>query len=73
MIEPRKPTSTETFKRSLFGAIAVYDLLPDEIVQQVSVRDFQREVQELLQLRTGYRTWVDTFSPRVLLYEHALA
>ena len=72
--EPRKGCFPELLRRSALGLVAVYNLLPKAVVDQGTVKDFQRELQELLTKRAaaGCEDWRFTFSPRVSLWKHPL-
>ena len=61
-------------RRSALGLVAVYNLLPTEAVQQLSVKGFQTKLAELLKERAaaGCDDWALTFSPRVALWKHPL-
>ena len=74
LVDPRGPRFSEQFRRSAFGLVAVYNLLPDEVVMAPTVSLFQGQLQSLLRsfavLGTGH--WYQLFSPRVPLYCHPL-
>ena len=59
--------------RSALGAVRLYNLLPDSIVQKESVRTFQAQLQALLicQART-HDDWMHLFSWRQPLYAHTM-
>merc|ERR1711907_700344 len=44
---------SEVLRRSALGLVSVYNLLPEHVVQQQTVRDFQRKLQEELQKRAA--------------------
>ena len=64
----------EIERRSAVGLIFVYNRLPADIVAQVTVKAFQRGLQQLLKERilSGCDDWRRTFSPRVPAYCHPL-
>ena len=72
--DPRKGSFPELLRRSAFGLVAVYNLLPSSVVQETSVKDFQSKLQNLLKERAtaGCDDWQRTFSPRVHLWRHPL-
>ena len=60
---------------SAFGLIAVYNLLPADIVEaSPTVREFQRALQSVVRQRAnaGCSDWEVTLSPRRPLYRHPL-
>ena len=62
-------------QNSMFGLIAIYNLLPAQIVEaSPCVPSFQKALQELVMFRAnaGYNDWENTLSPRVSLYKHPL-
>ena len=61
-------------RRSAFGVIAVYNLLPATVVQLDSVKEFQRALGELVKGRAqaGCEDLQLTCSPRVPLWRHPL-
>ena len=72
--DPRKGAFPELLRRSALGLIAVYNLLPESIVAEDTVKEFQKKLQELLKARAeaGCEDWADTLSPRVPLWRHSL-
>ena len=74
LVDPRTTTHLNCIRRSALGLVAVYNLLPLEVVRQESVKDFQSKLQELLKDRAGAGCddWPLTFSPRVPLLRHPL-
>ena len=72
--DPRKGRFPELLRRSALGLIAVYNLLPTEVVLESSVKGFQSKLQELVKTRAtaGYTDWSETLSPRVPLWKHPL-
>ena len=64
----------EVLRRSALGLVAVYNLLPADLVAAGTVKDFQRTLQDLLCHRavTGKLDWKETYSPRVPLWRHPL-
>ena len=61
-------------RRSALGLVAVYNLLPADVVQLDNVKDFQRALAGLLKKRAqaGCEDWQLTCSPRVPLWRHPL-
>ena len=71
---PRKDSSAPLIKRSALGLVAVYNLLPPEVVAARSVKQFQRELQGIVckYAKSGYPQWREILSPRVSLETHPL-
>ena len=65
---------SEVLRRSALGLVSVYNLLPEDTVQQKTVKDFMRRLQEVLKERAaeGCKDWKNTYSPRVPLWKHPL-
>ena len=57
--------STDVFQRSLFGFVRVYNLLPQSVVDAVTIHIFQRHLQDGLRRAAQARIsrWPDLFSP----------
>ena len=74
LMAPRQTTHLNCVRRSAFGLVAVYNLLPAKVVHKETVKDFQAALQELLKERAcqGCDDWTLTFSPRVPLHRHPL-
>ena len=74
LAEHRKGRFLEILRRSALGLVAVYNFLPAEIVAAVTVKDFQRQLQDLLCFRATRKEpdWKVTFSPRVPMWKHPL-
>ena len=72
--DPRKGAFPELLRRSALGLIAVYNLLPAELVAEKTVKDFQTKLQQVLRERAaeGCENWQQTYSPRVPLWKHPL-
>ena len=63
----------ETYKRSAFGLIDIYNLLPASIVEINTVPEFQKALQNLVKKVSVSRTdWPTLLSPRVPIYCHPL-
>ena len=63
-----QPTiGTEVLRRSLFGLVIVYNLLPQAVVDEKSVQSFQSSLQRALRnvARLGVPNWDCLFSPRL--------
>ena len=66
---------TDYLRRSVLGAVDVYNLLPPYIVEQeCDVSKFQAKLQELVLARAlaGCSDWAFSLSPRVPLHAHPL-
>ena len=61
-------------RRSIFGLIRVYNMLPDSVVQASSVKEFQRLLTMIMKILASqeYRRWDVLFSPRIPINEHPL-
>ena len=70
--DPRAYTHLNATRRSALGLVAVYNLLPAEVVQKTIVKEFQKSLQELVKERAvaNCENWAETLSPRVPLYRH---
>ena len=68
------PHCPELLRRSAFGLVKVYNMLPAHVVRTSTVKDFQSNLQEFLKerARSGCEDWAATFSPRVHWYKHPL-
>ena len=72
--DPRKECRAPLIKRSAFGLVAVYNMLPLRVVAARSVKLFQRELQEIIcnHAVAGYPQWQEIISPRESLETHPL-
>ena len=72
--DPRKGNFPELLRRSALGLVAVYNLLPAEVVAERTVPDFQKQLQLLLKKRAtaNCEDWAQTLSPRVPVWRHPL-
>ena len=72
--DPRKGTFPELVRRSALGLIAVYNLLPADLVEEKTVKGFQSKLQGHLKERAaaGCEDWAETLSLRVPLWKHLL-
>ena len=70
----RAGTHLNVLRRSALGLVTVYNLLPRDVVNTATTRDFQKKLQQVLKDRAeqGCDDWALTFSPRVPLYQHLL-
>ena len=68
------PNCPELLRRSALGLAAVYNMLPEEVVATNCVRDFQRNLQNLVKNRAqdSAEDWKSTLSPRVPWWRHPL-
>ena len=74
LTDPRGPRFTEQLRRSALGLIACYNLLPQGVVDSVSVSLFQSQLQAMVRDRAQHCSdWPDLFSPRTAMYQHPLA
>ena len=74
LVETRRGRFLEVLRRSALGQVAVYNLLPHEVVAESIVKQFQRKLRTLLEERasSGAENWQATFSPREPLWRHPL-
>ena len=74
LIDPRASSRSPLIKRSALGLVAVYNLLPHNVVCAKSVSAFQRGLQELIKsfAVTGHPMWSEALSPRLPLTVHPL-
>jgi len=74
LLDPRVTARSPLIKRSALGLVAIYNLLPHNIVSSKSVSAFQRGLQELVisYAVTGYPQWSEVLSPRLPLANHPL-
>ena len=74
MADPREGRFLEVLKRSALGLIAVYNLLPAEVVEANNVSSFQSRLSALLRSaqQRGCPRWQRLFSPREELARHPL-
>ena len=72
--DPRGPRFSEQLRRSALGLVAIYNLLPQEIVDAPFVSVFQSLLQSMLKdfAVSAVPDWQDLFSPRVPIYRHLL-
>ena len=70
----RERTHLNVIRRSALGLIAVYNLLPADVVKLTGVKEFQRALQELVKKRAveNCEDWPLTLSLRVPLWRHPL-
>ena len=75
IVEPRTLLRHPIVKRSLFGLVAVYNLLPPRVVALNSVHEFQRALQHMVteRAKAGRGDWEDTLNPRIPIARHPLA
>jgi hypothetical protein len=73
--DPRCRISGDLAKRSAFGLVAIYNLIPYKCRCAKTVKEFQRNLQIIVQERAaeGLGHWRNTFCPRVGLCRHPLA
>ena len=73
--DPRKTTKSPLIKRSMFGLIAIYNMLPARIRSAESVPVFQKGLQDFMITfaAAGFPQWSEVLSPRLPLSTHPLA
>ena len=74
LVDVREGRFLEIVKRSALGLIAVYNLLPQRIVDEDVVCDFQKLLQDFVksQINADNAQWRDLFSPRIAMFQHPL-
>ena len=74
LVDPRDGSHSMLLTRSAFGLISVYNLLPQCIVDESSVKGFQSALQSMLKAKawTGLGNWEELFCPRGAMYCHSL-
>ena len=72
--DPRNDCRAPVIRRSAFGLVAVYNLLPPHVVAKKSVSAFQKAAQDMVCkiAKTGHPKWQEILSPRVALTQHLL-
>ena len=75
LVDPRQGATSPLLRRSAFGLVAVYNLLPEAVVCSTTVAAFQTGLQKLVRQRAeaGMESWETTLSPRLPLARHPLA
>ena len=70
----REGRFTEVIRRSALGAIAVYNMLPQAVVDIETVKMFQSTLQKMIRdrMHLGETNWALLLSPRVPMYRHLL-
>ena len=73
--DPRRQSRAPLVRRSAFGLIAIYNMLPHSSRVTRSVSAFQKSLQEVVTkyAAAGHPQWSDVFSPRLPLTSHPLA
>ena len=74
LVDVREGRYLEIVKRSALGLIAVYNLLPQKLVDEDAVCNFQKMLQELAksQINAGNERSREMFSPRIAIFQHPL-
>ena len=74
LVDPRFTLRSPLIKRSAMGLVAIYNLLPHNVVCAKSVSAFQKGLQELIITFavTGLPQWSEVLSPRLPLASHPL-
>ena len=72
--DPRRDCSAPLIKRSALGLVAVYNMLPPNILAAKTVKQFQHDVQDMIckLAKAEYPQWKEILSPRVSLETHPL-
>ena len=67
-------TILDVGRRSVFGLIRVYNMLPNSVVQASSVKEFQRLLTMMMKILISqeYRRWDVLLSPRIPINKHPL-
>ena len=74
IIDIRNRRFLEVERRSALGLIWIYNRLPEAIVSNDNVKEFQRNLQLLVKQRllSGDPDWKNILSPRIAVYRHPL-
>jgi len=74
LVDPRKEMKHPLIRRSVFGLVSIYNLLPASIVEAKTVSAFQQGLQHLVTERAkgGCDDWMNTLSPRQPIETHPL-
>ena len=74
MHDPRTDCKASLIKRSALGLVAIYNLLPPDLVSTKSVVTFQKGLQNLVSTsaKAGHPKWTEMLSPRLPLPTHPL-
>ena len=66
LLDPCDSTEPDYYRRSLFGLIGVYNVLPDYVVATTKIKDIQKELQAVLVYvaATGYEQWRGLYSKK---------
>ena len=73
--DPRHACKSPLIKRSAFGLVAIYNMLPPSVVEIKSVSAFQKRLQEVIvtYAASGHTQWAEVLSPRLPLTSHPAA
>ena len=74
MVGPRQEYRAPIIKRSALGLVAIYNLLPQEVLSAKPVHTFQQRLQCLVadRAKAGFPQWAEMLSPRFPLASHPL-
>ena len=74
LLDPRLASRTPLSKRSALGLVAIYNMLPQNVVGIQTVSAFQKGLQGILSeyAMSGHPQWLEVFSPRLPLASHPL-
>ena len=74
LVDPRRSHKSPLIRRSALGLVAIYNMLPHNVVCVQSVSAFQRSLQDILGkfAAAGHPKWSEVFSPRLPLPTHHL-
>ena len=72
--DPRNDSSAPITRRSALGLVAVYIMLPPNVLVSKSVFAFQRSLQEFVVkfALLWYPQWAEVLSPRIPLVSHPI-
>ena len=70
----RKGHFLEIVSHSILGLVDIYNLLPADVIEAKTVKNFQQRLQAMMKLSAynGEGNWEFLFSPRMTLYNHQL-
>jgi hypothetical protein len=74
LLDPRQASRSPLTKRSALGLVAIYNMLPQNVLDFQTVPAFQKGLQGILSkyAMSGHPQWSEVFSPRLPLASHPL-
>jgi len=74
LYDVRKDNKSPMIKRSAFGLVAIYNMLPSKVAHTTSVSAFQKGLQDIMRecAEGDHPNWAELYSPRLQLATHPL-